>query len=195
MAERQHHNNSSINGIGRLIYGNNNQIRGEGHAIYGNKNIIRGVGHRIYGNNNEIRGTDHRGTGNNNIISGVNIEIVGNNNILIDTPNPSNVYGVQIGAVYHHGGGRHSAHRPTVINLIDEEEAAAVRLPDAEPDEQPGAEGAELCSVCMERAISTVIVDCGHRSLCVTCCRDCALKGNGQCPQCRKKITHAIKTF
>lgn len=53
----------------------------------------------------------------------------------------------------------------------------------------------EICSICMERKINTVIVDCGHRCTCVTCCQNFKEQNKPLCPICRKDITHIIKTY
>ena len=51
------------------------------------------------------------------------------------------------------------------------------------------------CVVCLDRNIKTVIVDCGHACLCVTCLRNVISNGSGDCPKCNKKITRAIDIF
>lgn len=63
------------------------------------------------------------------------------------------------------------------------------------PDEPPAEEGEaaeNLCSICMERTVKTVILYCGHQVLCVTCSRDERLT---LCPACRGKIKKIIRTY
>lgn len=43
------------------------------------------------------------------------------------------------------------------------------------------------CVVCMEDAINTVCVPCGHRAMC-TKCSDHIQRSSGQCPMCRQKV-------
>ena len=48
----------------------------------------------------------------------------------------------------------------------------------------------ELCKICYERDIDTVILECAHRLMCSKCAQN--LK---QCPVDRKPITRVIKTI
>mmetsp|Transcript_32650 Transcript_32650/g.69019 ORF Transcript_32650/g.69019 Transcript_32650/m.69019 type:complete len:841 (-) Transcript_32650:180-2702(-) len=57
------------------------------------------------------------------------------------------------------------------------------------PDEQD--ELFNVCKVCWEKPIDTVLLECGHQIVCETC------SGNigGLCPLCRQSITRVVKTF
>lgn len=66
------------------------------------------------------------------------------------------------------------------------------------PEEEKEAEFAGLdksmmCSICMERKINTVILDCKMSVLCVTCSRQLMKQKETQkCPICRKSIKKGI---
>lgn len=145
----------------------------------------------IFGNNNKIYGNDNTIYGNNNDISGHGNQIIGNNNTFAGTKNKNN--------------GLHNVHS-TQQNVIDHTYPAKgyiisndkIIIPDAEPNEEIVENNVDICNICMERKISTVIVDCGHRCLCVTCCQSYKDKEKNKevcCPICRKKITRIIKTY
>lgn len=51
------------------------------------------------------------------------------------------------------------------------------------------------CVICNERIVSTVIVDCGHSVLCLTCANDIVKKGTKECPVCRKTMEKIIKLY
>ncbi len=67
-------------------------------------------------------------------------------------------------------------------------------LPDAMGDEPDVREAENPCVICMERAIKTVITDCGHAVYCVTCARD-TVKVGTVCPLCRVAITRVIRVY
>ena len=72
------------------------------------------------------------------------------------------------------------------------------KLPNAEKDEKLNSDvkESELCIICKERASCTVITDCGHSNLCVTCARNLVLvQKYDKCPTCRKQMTNIIKIF
>ena len=68
-----------------------------------------------------------------------------------------------------------------------------ISLPEEEINELDTKEGEKECIICNERCVKTVIVDCGHSILCVTCSR--TLKDKPQCPLCRVEITKIIKIY
>jgi hypothetical protein len=48
----------------------------------------------------------------------------------------------------------------------------------------------DMCHLCYERPIDTVILECGHRVMCFRC------SGNLRaCPVCRQDISRLIRTF
>lgn len=57
------------------------------------------------------------------------------------------------------------------------------------PDHKIGEEK-NVCNVCMERKINTVILECGHSSLCMECATPLV-----DCPICRSKIVRIVKIF
>jgi hypothetical protein len=48
------------------------------------------------------------------------------------------------------------------------------------------------CILCCERKINSVIIDCGHSKLCITCSRKILFEFNRACPVCRKEIKKGI---
>eukprot|EP01122_Echinamoeba_exundans_P007727 TRINITY_DN2437_c0_g1_i1.p1 TRINITY_DN2437_c0_g1~~TRINITY_DN2437_c0_g1_i1.p1 ORF type:complete len:184 (-),score=13.53 TRINITY_DN2437_c0_g1_i1:93-644(-) len=57
--------------------------------------------------------------------------------------------------------------------------------PEITEDDEKG-----LCNICMERKINTVILECGHSSLCVECATPLT-----SCPICRSQIARVVKIF
>ncbi len=53
----------------------------------------------------------------------------------------------------------------------------------------------DICNICMERKINTVIVNCGHACFCVTCSQDYKNKLDPTCPICRKLMKRVIKVY
>jgi len=47
-----------------------------------------------------------------------------------------------------------------------------------------------LCSICMEKQIDSVLLDCAHSSVCMECTKNLKI-----CPMCRQPIVKAIKIF
>ena len=70
-----------------------------------------------------------------------------------------------------------------------------VIMPLENPNENSDQKSDLECVVCLDRNINTVIIDCGHACLCVTCLRNVISNGSGDCPKCIKKITRAINIF
>jgi len=73
------------------------------------------------------------------------------------------------------------------IKLPDKEDEISVNPDDFKPE--------EICNICMERKINTVIVDCGHRIFCISCSHQYKDDASPTCPICRKGITHIIKIY
>ena len=48
-----------------------------------------------------------------------------------------------------------------------------------------------ICKICFEREINTVILDCHHRFICY----DCSLKFEKNCPACKGEIKRILKTY
>ena len=51
----------------------------------------------------------------------------------------------------------------------------------------------EICKVCLNNKINTVLVPCGHRCICEDCGK--SLGASKKCPICRQKIQKVMKTF
>jgi len=69
-------------------------------------------------------------------------------------------------------------------------------LPPAEDEKSVNIPDAELCIICKDRKSCTVIIDCGHANLCITCVRHLVLDEEiTTCPTCRAKMTNIIKIF
>ncbi len=65
-------------------------------------------------------------------------------------------------------------------------------LPDAWPEEPKAAEGELICSICGERAITTMCQPCRHACLCVTCSRELPKL---ECPICRTELEKIERIF
>ncbi|MHA1680176.1 MAG: RING finger protein [Promethearchaeota archaeon] len=84
---------------------------------------------------------------------------------------------------------------------IDEEEAHSPDehgfvIPKEEPNEEDAPEGTDdslKCGICLSRRVATVIEDCRHSCMCVTCARKICEKATPKCPTCRKEIKKGIK--
>eukprot|EP01102_Stenamoeba_stenopodia_P006165 TRINITY_DN1697_c0_g1_i1.p1 TRINITY_DN1697_c0_g1~~TRINITY_DN1697_c0_g1_i1.p1 ORF type:complete len:249 (+),score=38.90 TRINITY_DN1697_c0_g1_i1:623-1369(+) len=48
----------------------------------------------------------------------------------------------------------------------------------------------ELCIVCYENKINTVLLECGHRAVCLGCAEKLF-----ECPMCREKLTRVIRIY
>lgn len=56
--------------------------------------------------------------------------------------------------------------------------------------------GTKICCICMERAVSRVLVPCGHTILCSGCGSQQGLQRiDHKCPECRSPVEQAIKIF
>lgn len=60
--------------------------------------------------------------------------------------------------------------------------------------DQPPAEDSEdeLCNICFTDPANTVLLDCGHGSICVNCAID-SMKKNNHCIFCRAKVLQIIE--
>ena len=58
-------------------------------------------------------------------------------------------------------------------------------------DEQ-GLDDENLCSICFSEPASTVLLDCGHGGICLTCAID-SMKKNNHCLFCREKVVQIIE--
>jgi len=53
-----------------------------------------------------------------------------------------------------------------------------------DPDEK------DMCVICWDSEINTVLLECGHRAVCLDCSNSLA-----ECPMCRKEITRVVRVF
>jgi hypothetical protein len=215
--------NNTIYGSNNEINGDHNIIDGSSNRIYGDYNkLIGGSNNQIYGDCNKNNGNGYNNvfTGDHNKNNGNrynNVDITnsfnsmnnyanfstdkykvfysGNNNIFGSTDINSNADPYKI--FY----GNNNNIDTISNNVINESKITKIKIkvPDEDLNEKEinpdHYKEEEICSICMERKIITVIVDCGHRCLCVTCSRKYQHQQNPQCPMCRKNITHIIKTY
>lgn len=56
-------------------------------------------------------------------------------------------------------------------------------------------EKGSLCSVCLDRQINCVLLECGHLTTCFECASRIYKSNKPECPICREKISRVIKTF
>ncbi len=71
-----------------------------------------------------------------------------------------------------------------------------VEYPDEWLEEPEDSEVANLCIICADRAVATVIVDCGHMCLCVHCSRFLSQDSlEPKCPKCRCQYKKIVRTF
>jgi len=60
------------------------------------------------------------------------------------------------------------------------------------PDEPSVSEGSDLCKICQDKSIKTVVLPCGHCYMCVSC----SIKLNeSKCCVCRGEIFSIFRTF
>ena len=48
-----------------------------------------------------------------------------------------------------------------------------------------------ICKICFEKEINTVIIDCCHRFVCY----DCSFKCENRCPLCKRNVKEILKTY
>lgn len=69
---------------------------------------------------------------------------------------------------------------------------ASIQRPAAPARPEPCApRGTDACAICLDRAVATVCIPCGHLATCVTCARNPQLRG---CPICRTRLTSLVRT-
>ena len=56
----------------------------------------------------------------------------------------------------------------------------------------PAEEDDGLCTICFTEAANTVLLDCGHGGICLTCAID-SMKKNNHCLFCRLKVVQIIE--
>lgn len=168
--------NRIINKNNITIYGNDNKIYGNDNIIYGHNNNIKGHGNTIVGDYNQYSGIKNKSNGNNQHLWA----LVGTEKQYLE--NKQN-YGQHIVDI----------NDKKIYNTCAREDE--IIIPDPDPNEEIIDNDVDACSICMDRKIMTVIVDCGHRCLCVTCSQMYKNKLNPTCPICRKNVTHIIKTY
>lgn len=210
--------NNEINGDHNTIEGSNNQVSGDYNKLAGGSNNIftgdynqhngSGSNNTFTGDHNKNNGSGSNNTFNDNTYNSFNYlnnydnfntdkykvfynnnkNICISNNIFGSTNVNSNTDPYKI----FYGNNNNTISK----NVIKE---IKIKVPDEDLNEKEinpdHYKEEEICSICMERKIITVIVDCGHRCLCVACSRKYQHQENPQCPICRKNVTHIIKTY
>lgn len=183
-------NDSEITMHNTTIIGNNNKIRGKHNVIIGNNNNIKSGSSRVEGAGNDCRGHNYDIYGQNNTLYGNNSKISGNGNKVVGRRN--SVIGKHN---VEYSCKKEEACAVTVRggNII----CISVEIPKKElestiKDESVAEE--VLCIICSERRINTVILDCRHSKMCVTCSRRIMLGEIEQrkCPVCREEIKKGI---
>jgi len=80
------------------------------------------------------------------------------------------------------------AGRQTTLDLGD----GTIKVKKKKKKNEDDAEERKLCCICMDKQIDTVILECGHKTICEQCSKDCGLT---QCPLCRQDITRIVRTY
>ena len=75
------------------------------------------------------------------------------------------------------------ANKEKAIKIVTERET----MPEAMEDDDGG-----LCTICYSENANTVLLDCGHGSVCLTCAID-SMKKNNHCIFCRAKVVQIIE--
>jgi hypothetical protein len=84
-----------------------------------------------------------------------------------------------------------SGEEPTLSNIMKELERRKneeKKESDGKKEEKDSEEN--LCKICFESQIDSVIIPCGHYAICNGC-----TKGLNSCPICRNPIAQIVKTF
>lgn len=158
--------NNKINGKNNTVIGDLNNIRGNFNIVRGNRNVCNGHNYKVYGQHNTICGNKNKVEGDKNKVSGINNVVSGKNNMN-----------------YNKKKNNKKRKLSTTTQIPDEEDVL-----DKDILEEL------LCIICMERKINTVILDCGHSKMCVTCSRVIIFgeETNRKCPVCRKELKKGI---
>lgn len=56
-------------------------------------------------------------------------------------------------------------------------------------------EASNLCCICLDNDVNSVLIPCGHLSLCYGCCEVQGRQEENLCPICRSKVDYFVKTF
>ena len=56
-------------------------------------------------------------------------------------------------------------------------------------------EGSDLCCICLDNNVNSVLVPCGHLTLCYGCAELHSKEKQNRCPICRSKVDFFIKTY
>lgn len=74
-------------------------------------------------------------------------------------------------------------------------EDISIIIPSQKIKDHSAEKESAVCIMCLDHAIKTAMIDCGHACLCITCLRTIVLIGNGMCPKCRCPITRAMNIY
>ncbi|ELR21538.1 zinc finger, C3HC4 type (RING finger) domain containing protein [Acanthamoeba castellanii str. Neff] len=81
------------------------------------------------------------------------------------------------------------AQLPSILPSLPEEGAARAQSGFSELGAKSEGDP-DLCSVCMDRKIQTVFLECGH----LACCKECS-KRLRDCPICRRPISRVVLIY
>jgi len=212
----------TIIGNHNKLYGNDNKVRGNwnevvdgsGNRLVGSWNkgpsgntVVRKKGrkrrkrrgspddysHRSKRRRIEVLSTDERGS---------LVQITGD----VDDGNIGNFMSFGSSFTFD-SDGTFSVSGPTAVGIVNHfgrslpvaktAEFTGMEIPEAE--EEPSADEdtpeAMLCKICIERVHNTLVVDCSHACMCVTCARRVLgeVKKKRRCPICRQDIVKGIR--
>lgn len=89
-----------------------------------------------------------------------------------------------------HEAKREGSNNTESERLRQEVEALKKRIMQLECKGGDKANESELCIICFESKINTVLLECGHRAVCLLCAEKLF-----ECPMCREKITRVIRIY
>jgi hypothetical protein len=202
---------TSLSGNGNTVFGDNTSLMGDGNTLYGSNNSAKGEGNQVKTSNNPKQ-INRPTTGggpligkfvmNNSNIGGLCLQANnmttsfrdGVHTSVVQNGTLSNgIHSIPVNGTYV----RYPSGRVTINGIevdwqaIAKEKEKKSLLPEEMKNEPVIVDGEKECVVCFGRSIKTVIVDCGHAVLCVTCARE----NIRECPICRKEVTQIIRTF
>jgi hypothetical protein len=218
-------NYNKVTGADSTVTGNHNNVSGMDCKVFGDYNNVNGMDSNVHGNHNNVSGMDCNVTGDKNKVSGMNSNVNGVDNIVtgmnsvcngasvgvkqrISTfkigNSTFNTYSTVSGIVKQRkSGGQIQNFLGCIVSgnqtdTLVQPKMSTVSIPDElndEPSAPDNVNDKQLCSICMFRLKSTVIQDCGHNCMCVTCSRDFMLMDKDKekkCPICRREIKIGI---
>jgi len=165
------------------------QWSGNGHKVYGNDCIVKGNRNTVYGNRCLVIGNDNKimepdciADGERNICKQGSL----NPTLMFGSSSFLNTAGVQ-GIVQGRGVASWDAVRRKPKAPRGTRAANMRPADDVHTDNEN-----EQCSVCLDNKKVCVVLDCGHKCLCITCAK--ALQTN-RCPICNEDIREIKRVY